>query len=233
MRKASFGGIFGELFALLGDTRNDFGLYTLVIGGISALGVFLGLSDPATDTLGYGFAVDANDTPASALFELVEAIVSVVGTYLLLTRFLAARGRWHPGGTRFWHYLGCAILSVLGAILGLIVFIVPGIMLLVRWSAASGFVIGARQGITDSLGASWHATQGSGWAIFFAALVLFFGVAVAAGIIEVIAAAISAEVGAAVGAFVEAAAGAVFAALGIAIYNLVHDDGEAISEVFA
>lgn len=233
IREASIGGILSELVALLGDTGRDFAIYTLIVGGVAAAGILAGLTEPTSDSIAYGFRVDGNDSPASAAFELFSMAVSVFGTYLLLTRFLAARGRMRAGGTRFWHYLGMSILSLLGVVLGLFLLIVPGIFLLVRWSAASGFAIGARDGITDSLSASWDATKGHGWAIFLSALILFFGVAICQGVAVAIFGLASTEVGDVASAFVEAAAGGIFAALGIAIYCRVRDDAGEISEVFA
>ena len=232
-KEASVGGILGELFSLVGDTARDFGLYTLVVGGVAAAGALAGLAETGADSIAYGFQVDGNDSPASAAFELFSAAVSVFGTYLLLTRFLAARGRMQPGGTRFWHYLGMSILSLIGAVLGLFLLIVPGIILLVRWSAASGFAIGARDGVTDSLSASWHATKGHSWAIFLSALILFFGVAASQGVAVARFGLASSEVGNVASALVQAAAGGVFAGLGIAIYCRVRDDAGEISEVFA
>ena len=62
--EASVGGILGELFSLLGDSARDFALYTLVIGGLAAVGVLAGLAETAPGTLDYGFAIDSSDSPA-------------------------------------------------------------------------------------------------------------------------------------------------------------------------
>lgn len=163
----------------------------------------------------------------------VGAILDVVGTYLLLTRFLSARGRLATGGGRFWPYVGMSIVSTIAVVFGLLLLIVPGIFLLVCWSAASGFLIGAGGGVTDSLRASWNATDGHGWAIFLAAVIVFVGVVVLSSVLEGLLALTSEQAVNVVSAFLEAASGAVFAAFGIAVYRLVHDEGEALSEVFA
>jgi hypothetical protein len=232
-RQASVGGILGELFSLLGDTARDFALYVLVIGGITAAGTLAGLTETAAGSIGYGFQIDGSDTPASAAFELFSAALGMVATYLLLTRFLAARGRMQVGGTRFWHYLATSILSFIAVIFGAVLLIVPGLFMLVRWSAASGFAIGARDGVTASLAASWRATKGHGWAIFLAGVILFFGIAICHGIASALFGLVSNEVGNAASAMVEAAAGGIFAALGIAVYCRVRDDAAEISAVFA
>ena len=232
-REASVGGILGELFSLLGDSARDLALYTLVIGGIDAAGVLAGLTESADATLNYGFMINSNDSPASALFEFVSSVVSIFGTYLLLARFLAVRGLLRGGRAGFWHDLGTAILSTIGVVLGLFLLFVPGIMLLVRWSAASGFVIGGSESVTGSLSASWEATRGHGWAIFFAALLLLIGITACAGVAAGIVGQASPVAAGIVSAFVEAASGGVLAAFGIAVYCLVNDDAQDISEVFA
>ena len=168
-----------------------------------------------------------------ALFEFVSSVVSIFGTYLLLARFLAVRGLLRGGRARFWHYLGAAILSTIGVVLGLFLLFVPGIMLLVRWSAASGFVIGGGESVTGSLSASWEATRGHGWAIFFAALLMLIGITACAGVAAGIVGQASPVAALIVSAFVEAASGGVLAAFGIAVYCLVNDDAQDISEVFA
>lgn len=233
MKDASIGGILGELFSLLRDSSRDFALYTLVLGGLTAAGVLAGLTETTAGALDYGFSVDNTDTPASALFEFVAAVASVFGTYLLLARFLAVRGRLRTSEGRFWPYLGMTILSVIGIVLGLILLIVPGVLLLVRWSAASGFVIGAGEGVTGSLSASWEATKGHGWAIFFSAIILFIGIAMLSGVVAGVFELASDRVADVALSFVEAAAGGAFAAFGIAIYCRVQDDAQEISEVFA
>jgi hypothetical protein len=232
-REASFTGIFGELASLLNDAWREIALYVLVIGGLAAIGILVGLTEPATAMFDFGFELNSNRGPASALFGLVALIVSVVANYLLLKRFLAVRGRAQEQRNRFWPYFGMGILSGFAIVFGLILLVVPGIILLVRWSAASGYVIGAGQGVMDSLGLSWEATKGHGWAIFFAGLVLFVGIIVAGAVLGGISGAISMEAVETVSAFVEAAYGAIFAGFGIAIYCLVQDDTEQLSEVFA
>ncbi|MBT2134019.1 hypothetical protein KK137_06700 [Croceibacterium sp. LX-88] len=230
---ATFSGIFQELVSLIGDARRDVAVYTLVVGGLTAIGVVLGLTETSSGTISYGFSVDANDTPASALFELVAAVVSIVATYVLLTRYLAARGQLQSEEGRFWPYLGMAIVSMIAAFIGLIFLIIPGVILLVRWSAASGYLIGARRGVFESLSASWHATKGNGWAIFFVSLVLLFGFGVIVVLVSGVFTLAGETVGGIISSFVEAAVSGVYAGLGIAIYSLVHDEAGELDEVFA
>lgn len=232
-RDASVGGILGEMLSLLGDSARDFALYTLVLGGLTAAGVVAGLTETTAGALEYGFTVDGSDSPASALFELLAAVASVFGTYLLLTRFLAARGRLRTGGGRFWPYVGMSILSAIGIVLGLILLIIPGVLLMVRWSAASGFLIGAGESVTGSLSGSWEATKGHGWPIFFSAIILFVGFAIVSGVVAAVLELAGGAVADVALAFVEAGASGALAAFGIAVYCRVRDDAQEIGEVFA
>jgi len=231
--EASVGGIFGELFGTLEGSWRDFALYTFVVGGLTAAGVVAGLTETAAGSVNYGFSVDSTDTPASALFEFVSAVVSLFGTYLLLARLIAARGRLRATGGRFWAYVAMSVLSIVAVVIGLLLVIVPGIVLLVRWSAASGYVIGGGETITGSLGASWEATNGHGWSIFLAAIVLFLGILLGAGVIGALFGLAGEQAAGVASAFVEAASGGIFAAFGLAIYFRVSDDAQEISEVFA
>ena len=233
VNEASVGGFFSETVSLVRDKLTEIGLYVVVVGGLAAVGYIFGLAEPTAAAFGFGFSIDGSDSPASALFELVSAIVGIVAAYWLLTQFLAARGRLQDGGSRFWPYLGMMILSMLAVVVGLILLIVPGIILMIRWSAASGFVIGRREGVTDALGASWEATKGHSWPIFFAAILMFLAVAVSGGIVGGLFGVLGEMPVAIASAFIEAAAGAVFMAFGIAIYVLVQDDTGQLAETFA
>lgn len=231
--EASVGGLFAETVSIVRDKATEVGLYVVVVGGLAAIGYAFGLAEPTATAFGYGFSIDADDSAASALFELASAMVSIVAAYWLLTQFLAARGRMQEGGSRFWPYLGMMILSMLAVVVGLILLIVPGVILMVRWSAASGFVIGRRDGVIEALGSSWEATKGHSWPIFFAAILMFLAVAVAGGLVGGAFGALGDLPLGVASAFVEAAAGAVFIAFGIAIFCLVADDTEQLVETFA
>jgi hypothetical protein len=232
-RDFGIGDVIGATGALLSDTWRDTLLYVLGIGGLTAAGHWFGLSEQSEFSFGFGFMINANAGLTSALFELAAAIASVVAGYWLLTRMLVARGRFRDGDGRFWHYLGMSILSGIAMVVGFLLLIVPGTILMVRWSAASGFVIDGREGVTDSLAASWRATKGHSWAIFFAGLIIAVSLIVAGGLFGLTTFWLGETAVGMVSAFLEAFAGAVFLAVGIGIYCLVHDGSEELEEVFA
>lgn len=234
-RDADFSGFMGETMDLLGSGVTYWLAFVAVVGGIGAVGGVLGLTESASQMFGMnaGASVALDEGPAAAIFQLVAAIVSVIATYFLVAKFLEMKGLLPDPSTRIWAYVGLSILSTLGMIVGFLLLIVPGLILMVRWSASTGYLIGGREGITDALGASWRATEGKGWSIFGAGLVLLIILAMVGGVIGVIAGLIGIPaVIAIVSGLGEAFGSAVFVAFTVAIYALVRSE-EQIGEVFA
>lgn len=92
-------------------------------------------------------------------------------------------------GVRLWGpVLGINILAGLGALLGLILLIVPGIFLAVAWSMALPIRIAGQPGVGAALEKSFALTRGSRWMIFAIWLVLVAVAIVAFGAVGVIAA---------------------------------------------
>lgn len=231
--QADFNGILNETVAILSDNARDVGLFTLVIGGLTAIGVLAGLTETTSMAFSVGFMVDANDTSLSSLFDTLLGVFSIVAGYMLVKRFLASRGSLRSDVNRFWPYLGLLILWIIGLVVGLLLLVIPGIILVVRWSAATGFVIGEQRGVFESFKASWNATKGHGWAIFFAGIVTLIVVVMIAGVIGSIFAAISLTASGIVGAFLEAFSNALGLAFTIAVYVLVSDNAKELEEVFS
>ncbi|TIP97719.1 MAG: hypothetical protein E5X61_40330, partial [Mesorhizobium sp.] len=72
--------------------------------------------------------------------------------------------------------LGIGLLAVLGAGLGLILLIVPGIILWLRWSVAVPVLVQERLGVFGSMARSSDLTKGSRWALFGLFLVMIVAV---------------------------------------------------------
>ncbi|MXO90029.1 hypothetical protein [Pontixanthobacter aquaemixtae] len=234
-RSADFGGILSETFAVLADAIRWVALYVMVVGGLRAIAAVTGVVEQ-TDQIwsaSAGFSIDADTSLAGGLAELVIAVTSVVASYFLLSEMLKTRGRLNGGGTRIWAYVGLSILWALGFAFGLVLLVVPGLILLVRWTASTGFLIGARQGIVESFGSSWEATKGSGWPIFFGGVVIILvAVLVGATLGGAAGATGSAEAIGVVSALVEAFGNALGFAFATAVYHLVADGTEATAEIF-
>lgn len=231
-RKADFSGILGETFAL---TREVFGYlltFVIVAGGLSAVSQ-VGAAD-SNLLWSFSFAFDAETTILRGLSGVAALVAQTVGGYLILERMLELRGRLGPGGMRIWAYFGLTIVTGFGMIFGLVLLIVPGLILAVRWSAASSFLIARRAGVIEAMAASWDVTRGHGWPIFLAGLVCFLltlvPIAVLSGVIEVMGAG---PIGVAIEAgFTEAVSSVIFP-FGIAVFILLDEGTQEIEEVFA
>lgn len=236
-RDADFAGFMGETVALVSDNLRFVAIYVLLVGGLNAAGIFLGLTAPASTGSGFQTSLGAMASfdagLAGGLFSLGVGIVSIVAAYFLLSKLLESRGRLVDTDTRIWAYVGMMILSILGMMIGFLLLVIPGLILLVRWSASSGFLIGGKRGVIESLGDSWAATRGKSWPIFFVGLVLFIGFSVISGTMLGAIGATGLNQGVmATSALINAFSSAVFYALGVAIYYLVQNDEREIGAVF-
>lgn len=235
-RNKDFSGFLGAPFDLIGQNIQAVLLYVLVVGGLTAVGIVLGLTDVSDTIAGVsmGFVIEDGDSLATAAFEFAAAVIGIIAAYLLMAQFLASEGRLGSTETRIWAYIGMSILSILGYLVGFLLLIIPGLILVVRWSASSGFLIGSRLGIVDSLKASWEATSGYGWPIFFAGLVIALVLGVIGGIIGGLAGMTASPIViGTVSALAESVGNAVFLALGIGIFCILDDTSEQTAEVFA
>ncbi|KLE35347.1 hypothetical protein [Aurantiacibacter luteus] len=233
--RVDVGNILSRLFRVVGDANVPTMLYTLVIGGLSGAGAVFGLVDAnALDyDFGGGMIVDETTTFASGLFQLAVLVLGVVGTWWLLREQLRSQGRLRGEGGGFWTFLGMSILAVLGMIVGFILLIVPGIILLVRWSAANGFAVSRGLGAVESLKVSWEATRGHSWSIFFAGLVLTLGASIVFGGAALAMIAVNDTLGLIVASLLDAFSNALSFAFSVAVFVLVHDDRGETADVFA
>jgi hypothetical protein len=76
-------------------------------------------------------------------------------------------------GTRFLPYLGCYALYLLCVFFGSLAFIVPGIILGIGMVLGTWYVVDAKMGPIEALGASWNATKGHKGDLFVLALAAF------------------------------------------------------------
>lgn len=233
----SVGGFLSETFSVIGDNIRAVAIYAAVVGGVGAAGVALGLTGTAGAMAGVGFGFDFMLQPGSglagAIFLLVTLGVYFIAAYFLLREMLRQRGRLAGEGGGVGPYLGLSILAGLGVIAGMFLLVVPGIILLVRWSAANGFLVGRGDIVSDAFGNSWRATEGFGWTIFFAGLILTIGVSIVLGIVVGAFAFTQLLLGQLVGVFLDALSNAASFAFSVAVYLLVHDDTEEVAEVFS
>ncbi|MBD58723.1 MAG: hypothetical protein CL808_01190 [Citromicrobium sp.] len=245
-READVSGILSQTIDVLGAAGRAVVIYVLVLGVLNGLGGLFGLASLDdnffTARISDGMFQPATAGLYSSLFELGALVVFVIASYLLLTQMMAAMGRPMRAGSRFWSFVGMSILALIGTMIGFVLLIIPGIILMVRWSAANGFVLTGEHGITGSLGASWEATDGHGGSIFGAGLLLWIGLAVLSSVVLGVAMAgwggtggsFSPLFGVAmtISGFTEAFGNAVSFAFSIAVFHLVAPADTSVADVF-
>ncbi len=78
------------------------------------------------------------------------------------------RESWRRGVSRIWVTIGSSILFLMGAILGLIIFIIPGLLLVLGWYLITPIIAMEQKGPIDSLARSWNLSSGSKrWILLF------------------------------------------------------------------
>lgn len=235
LREKNVGGFLSETFDMIGRNIVPVALFVIVVGGATAIGYALGYSelDGTLARVGAGFSVDTDEGFLSSLYDIGILVLSLIANYFLLAQFLTSSGRLQSTETRIWAYVGLFLVSWIGTLFGFLLLVIPGIFLLVKWSTVMGFLIGEREGVFDSMKRSWDLTEGYGWQIFFSGLVLGLGLFGIGMIIGVAGGAIGSTILLSVmTGLTESFSNAIFMAFGIAIFTLLHDNSEAVSEVF-
>lgn len=181
-----------------------------------------------------GIVIDQMEEAASA--NLLFSVTSVALGFLLTVQLLRDGGL-APSGLQagFGSYFGLAIVSGLGMALGLLLLVIPGLILFVRWAPAYGYVMGEGTGITDGLGKAWQQSAPHFWPIALAMLVPV-GFNLAALVAYALAGDDQGIVNMPLSAVANIAlsvAGAAITAVGIAAYSLLRNRSDEIAEIFA
>lgn len=172
---------------------------------------------------------------ASFGFMIAYALLVAIPLYALSVAFLKSLGRWHEGEHLLPAYILMTAISWVGFVFGLIFFVVPAVMLIVRWSASAGFLISERMGAAEALSASWDGTRGYSWHIFGAGLIIFVPVIFGEYILLEFVSDGYVEFGtwpSFASSALSGLSGALTCALGIAIYDLVTEIDTWSAEVF-
>jgi len=121
---------------------------------------------------GLGFLVDSG-LVTNASFNLVISGVTIACQYILTRRLLEDVGYALPDRPRGLAFLLLGIVAGLGIVVGLLVLIVPGIVLLVRWCVSTPVLLSSETGIFGALQESWEQTEGHFWPILLSLMVVY------------------------------------------------------------
>ena len=133
---------------------------------------------------GVGVLIESFPTSASSL-NLLNTGLTLGLEYWLIRSLLMDMGFTVSGSPRGWAFIGLGIVTGLGIALGFVLLVVPGIVLLVRWSISIPCLLASDAGVFDSMRRSWDQTAGHFWPIFVSILVIYvpaLGVVVLGGL---------------------------------------------------
>ena len=167
------------------------------------------------------FSVGSLDPLRIAGGQLLQSVIGMICGYFLLVAIMRRTGLEARGGEDvFLPYLGMSLLSGLAVMLGLIVFILPGLFLIIRWIVAGPLMVARGGKVMATLGESWDRTRGHEFAIIVAVLAV-----IVVPVVVMIAAGSLFEQGALVGMVVSQIASSALSlmvlSLGVAVYGLM------------
>lgn len=167
------------------------------------------------------YGLDHTALQTQAVLGLGSMVIGIVAAYFLLEAILRRAG--YASSLRsdaFLPYIGLAIISAIATMIGLILLILPGLILMARWSVAQPLLLTSRAGVMDALRTSWERTRGNEFPIIAAALAL-----IALFVVVMIFAAVVYDEGDWVGMILSQLASTgmsvVLAAMGVALFELI------------
>jgi hypothetical protein len=164
-----------------------------------------------------------------------ESLLNFLLSYLLMSTMLRLGGL-APDGLKggFGSYLVVSLVSSLAIIFGILMLIIPGLYLTVRWMPALSFALVENAGVNETLRSAWEATSEKVWAILLS--LAFLAVPMLLAIVMTAFAPNDGEVlpsvWSLIGTFLMAISAIAFTAVGVAVFSLVDVTGKRIAEVF-
>jgi hypothetical protein len=93
---------------------------------------------------------------------LIGVAVGIVAGYALLEAMVRRTGlRGESHGDTFLPFVGLSILATIGVGLGFIAVIIPGLVIMARWSIAQPLLLVRGGGVMKALSDSWERTSGA------------------------------------------------------------------------
>lgn len=187
MQRYDIGRTFGRAFAMIRSGMGSVGVFLLAISALTqgvqqTMWWLIGQEIERTRTeaqpelLGAGLI----DTPLYWLSIVAATVLASVGTagslagygQLAAGRQAGIEGCLNQGLARFLPVFTLTLLWWLGVALGFLVFIIPGVILIVIWSAALPALVVERAGVFEAFGRSRALTRGWRGIVFVTLLVL-------------------------------------------------------------
>lgn len=216
-RRSEGGPVRVAVTDLLGETSRLIGGNAAEAGGAIAL---LSLLGALVDT-----------GVAGAGLNLLASVLTVFIQYRLTVALLDRAGLRNHADPRFAAFFGLGLLTGIAILAGLVLLVVPGLILMVRWWASGPALIAANQSITEAMTDSWQRTADHFWPILAAVLIVYVPALAAALLLwGALPESLAAIVGANISLYVGLVAGW---HLAVAVYRLTGPHHPGVAEVFA
>jgi hypothetical protein len=176
-QRLDIGKVTQDVFGVLADNWLPFLLAAALLTGlptfVNGLAQVLGRTNPVFGLLSLAGSI------ANLIGLTILQGALIYGSIRTLDGNPATLGDCLKVGAKRWlPMLGLLILMGLGMFLGLLLLVVPGILLILRWSVAAPALVMEGRGIQGSMGRSADLTQGRRGSIFLLFLVLWILVVV-------------------------------------------------------
>lgn len=231
-KRASLSSFLNGTFEEISANSQIILLYLAIVIPIGALAAYFDPSQ-AGSFFNVGLMVDQSllARGATAVVTAIAAfVIGLIAYYWLIAAMV--RGTTSPGFDRILPFIGILILSWIGIGFGMVLLIVPGIILAVRWIALMPCVVMREDNAMDAFGDSNQMTQGFGWSIFGAGLILIILTMILSAVVGGIGAFSGAFVLAITSSIVDNLASALFAAFAVTVYRQLSIDSDQLAEVF-
>ena len=172
-------------------------------------------------TMNASTAAQSTSTAASLLAVIFSGAATHLVTRDLQGLPVALREAQQVGVKLFLPILGISILAAIGVGLGILLFVVPGIILALMWSVVVSVRVGEGPGVMASFGRSRALTKGNRWPIFLVFLVTIIPIIAILAVAALFTAAVGAASPFAVGVIsplASAAAAVLYAVIAPTIY---------------
>jgi hypothetical protein len=163
-----FGRVTGRIFNLIGRNFTSFFFMALV---------FTGLPSIVINVIVTSASVDAGTFLATVTLLIFSTLLQGALTRASLDdlsgKVVSAQAALGTSFTRFLPLLGLGILVYLGVIVGLILLIIPGVILILRWMVCAPALVAEGIGISKAMARSAELTDGHRWPIFGLTIIYF------------------------------------------------------------
>jgi hypothetical protein len=179
-RKLDVGGTLSQAFSIYGSQAGV--LIPLALGLFLIVAVVNGIVAGSLILLPIGLAVSVI---AGTLYQ--GMVVTLVGDVQDGTRDYSVGDLVDSAKHVILPLIGAGLLAGIGISIGLLLFIVPGLILMTIWAVIAPVIVLERSGVMASFGRSRELVRGDGWRVFGVIILVFIIVAIVRAVLGALA----------------------------------------------